>query len=109
MRLGLPRPCRGEMPVEIALYLALSKGEKMDFVVQKAVELGVGRIVPVGDPLLRQPAGQRRVRKKAPALAKNRPAGRHAVRPGADSGHRSGGAARPGRCRLSGGSAPVLL
>lgn len=47
VRLGPPRPCRGEMPVEIALYLALSKGEKMDFVVQKAVELGVGRIVPV--------------------------------------------------------------
>jgi len=34
-------------PVAVALIVALLKGEKMDWVVQKATELGVARIVPV--------------------------------------------------------------
>lgn len=46
-RLGAPRPSRSEVPVELVLYLALSKGEKMDWVVQKATELGAWRLVPV--------------------------------------------------------------
>jgi len=33
-------------PTEITLLFALSKGEKLDLVVQKATELGVARIVP---------------------------------------------------------------
>lgn len=37
----------GEPSVQITLYQALPKGDKMDWIVQKAVELGVGRIVPV--------------------------------------------------------------
>jgi len=36
-----------EPPYEAVLYQALVKGEKMEFVIQKAVELGVSRIVPV--------------------------------------------------------------
>ena len=36
-----------ESPVDVTLVQALQAGEKMDFTVQKAVELGVGRIVPV--------------------------------------------------------------
>ena len=37
----LPPPCR------IALFACVSKGNRMDWTVEKAVELGVGRIVPV--------------------------------------------------------------
>lgn len=33
--------------VEVDLYQCLSKGEKMDFVIQKAVELGIDSITPV--------------------------------------------------------------
>jgi 16S rRNA (uracil1498-N3)-methyltransferase len=33
--------------VEVELYQCLSKGEKMDFVIQKAVELGIDSITPV--------------------------------------------------------------
>ncbi|MGN0452288.1 MAG: 16S rRNA (uracil(1498)-N(3))-methyltransferase [Ruminococcus sp.] len=36
-----------EASVEITLYQSLTKGDKMDFVVQKSVELGVSKIVPV--------------------------------------------------------------
>ena len=36
-----------ELPLEITLYQSLPKGDKMDTVVQKAVELGVTSIVPV--------------------------------------------------------------
>ena len=40
-------PLRPESPLDLALCLALLKGEKFDLVVQKATELGVTRIVPV--------------------------------------------------------------
>ena len=36
-----------ESPLFLTLYQCLLKGEKMDFALQKAVELGVNRIVPV--------------------------------------------------------------
>jgi len=36
-----------ESPLEITLVQGVSKGERMDFTIQKAVELGVGTIVPV--------------------------------------------------------------
>lgn len=36
-----------ELPAEIILYQALPKGDKMEFIIQKAVELGVSKIVPV--------------------------------------------------------------
>lgn len=36
-----------ELPVRITLYQGLPKSDKMDFIVQKCVELGVSRIVPV--------------------------------------------------------------
>lgn len=35
-----------ESPVEITLFQGLAKGDKMDFVIQKAVELGVREVVP---------------------------------------------------------------
>lgn len=35
-----------ESPVEISLFVAYPKGDKLEFVIQKAVELGASRIVP---------------------------------------------------------------
>lgn len=40
-------PCENEPDVKITLYQALPKGDKMDYIVQKCVELGVSEIVPV--------------------------------------------------------------
>ncbi len=39
--------CEQEPDVKVTLYQALPKGDKMDTIVQKAVELGVSEIVPV--------------------------------------------------------------
>ena len=36
-----------ELPVKIVLFQGVPKGDKMEFIIQKAVELGVHRIVPV--------------------------------------------------------------
>lgn len=36
-----------ECPVDITLYQGLPKADKMDYIIQKCVELGVNRIVPV--------------------------------------------------------------
>ncbi len=38
---------RRESPLKLSLVLAVSRGERMDFSVQKAVELGARRIVPL--------------------------------------------------------------
>ncbi len=40
-------PCLQEASIQVTLYQSLTKGDKMDMIVQKAVELGVHRIVPV--------------------------------------------------------------
>ncbi|HEY8418804.1 MAG TPA: 16S rRNA (uracil(1498)-N(3))-methyltransferase [Limnochordales bacterium] len=40
-------PSRGEPPLHLSLVQGIPKGDKMDLVVQKAVEVGVSRIVPV--------------------------------------------------------------
>lgn len=39
--------CQNEPNVEVTLYQALPKGDKMDYIIQKCVELGVSKIVPV--------------------------------------------------------------
>ena len=41
------KPCENEPDVEITLYQALPKGDKMEYIVQKCVELGISRIVPL--------------------------------------------------------------
>lgn len=41
------QPCKNEPSIKVTLYQALTKGDKMDTIIQKAVELGVYRIVPV--------------------------------------------------------------
>jgi len=40
-------PCPNEPGVRIRLYQALPKGERLEFIVQKAVELGATEIIPV--------------------------------------------------------------
>lgn len=39
--------CKNEPDVKITLFQGIAKGEKMDFIIQKSVELGVHKIVPV--------------------------------------------------------------
>lgn len=41
------RPCMAELPVKLYLFQALPKQDKMEFIIQKAVELGVFEIIPV--------------------------------------------------------------
>ena len=41
------KQCENEPDVFVTLYQALPKGDKMDYIVQKCVELGISRIVPV--------------------------------------------------------------
>jgi len=40
-------PAVAEPPVAITLVQGLAKGEKMDYIIQKSVELGVSRIIPI--------------------------------------------------------------
>lgn len=40
-------PCPNEPSIDVTLYQALPKSDKMDLIIQKTVELGVNRIVPV--------------------------------------------------------------
>lgn len=47
VEIGLHDPVDRESRLEITLAQCVSKGERMDFTVQKAVELGVSRIVPL--------------------------------------------------------------
>ena len=47
VRITESRPCENEPSAEVTLYQALSKGDKMEFIIQKAVELGASHIVPV--------------------------------------------------------------
>ena len=39
--------CKNEPSTAITLYQALPKGDKMEYIIQKSVELGVAKIVPV--------------------------------------------------------------
>lgn len=47
VRVGPHRPIERESALEITLVQGISRGERMDYTIQKAVELGVGAIVPV--------------------------------------------------------------
>lgn len=47
VRLGEPRRSRGEPAYEITLFQGLPKSDKMDWVVQKAAEIGITQVVPV--------------------------------------------------------------
>lgn len=39
--------CETEPPLNITLFQALPKGDKMDFIIQKSVEIGVTKIIPI--------------------------------------------------------------
>ena len=47
LRLGSPLVTNRESPLEVHLALGISRGERMDLAIQKAVELGVHRITPL--------------------------------------------------------------
>lgn len=47
LRLGKPLALNLESPLEVHLALGISRGERMDLAIQKAVELGVGQITPL--------------------------------------------------------------
>lgn len=47
VQVGAPEPNATESSLEIVLGQSLSKGDRMDYAVQKAVEMGVTRIVPL--------------------------------------------------------------
>ncbi|HEX8652151.1 MAG TPA: 16S rRNA (uracil(1498)-N(3))-methyltransferase [Pyrinomonadaceae bacterium] len=78
-------PARPESPLRLTLALALLKGEKFDLVVQKATELGVGRIVPVLTKLSdvrprdEQDAARRTTRLRRIALEASKQSGRARV------------------------------
>lgn len=41
------RPCQSETPYRVELFQALPKGDKLEHILQKAVELGVSAVTPV--------------------------------------------------------------
>ncbi len=47
VRVTASRPSQAEPTLAVTLYQGLPKGDKMDWIVQKAVELGVTAVVPV--------------------------------------------------------------
>lgn len=47
VEISAPKISTREMPIRVTLFQGLAKGDKMDTIIQKAVELGVHRIVPV--------------------------------------------------------------
>lgn len=47
LRVEEVEPSAGEPSLQITLYQALPKGDKMESIIQKSVELGVAKIVPV--------------------------------------------------------------
>lgn len=47
LKLLFKKEANVELPVEVVLYQGLPKSDKMEFIIQKCVELGVRRIVPV--------------------------------------------------------------
>ncbi len=47
VRLGVRARVEAESPMPVVLYQGVSRGDRMDWAIQKAVELGVSRIVPV--------------------------------------------------------------
>ena len=56
--------CEQEPSVKITLFMALTKGDKMDDIVQKSVELGVYRIVPVLTARCISRPDEKQIRKK---------------------------------------------
>lgn len=81
LRVEAVAPSAGEPGVEITLYQALPKGDKLEMIVQKAVELGVGRIVPVLTRRCVSRPDEKSMKKKLERLNRIAARGRQAVRP----------------------------
>ncbi len=84
LRLGAWRDVERESPLRIHLGLAVAKGERMDWAVQKAVELGVAAITPLlterGNVVLEGERAERRRRHwQAVAVAACEQCGRNRV------------------------------
>lgn len=47
VQIGVARMARSESPLRVTLAQGISRGERMDFTLQKAVELGVAEIIPL--------------------------------------------------------------
>ncbi len=59
-----------EPPYKVSLYQAMPKGDKIEYITQKAVELGVGRIIPfVSERCISRP-DEKSASKKAQRLSK---------------------------------------
>lgn len=56
-------PCK-ESPIDITLAIGISKGDRMDWVVQKATELGVNKIQPLLTHRVDKPFNESRLKKK---------------------------------------------
>lgn len=63
-------PCLAESQMKVRLYQALPKGDKLEFIVQKAVELGVHEIVPVLTSRCVSRPDEKSMRKKQERLQK---------------------------------------
>jgi len=63
VRVRLTGPSRREqLPLAVTLVQGIAKGERMDLVVQKAVEIGVFRIIPmVSERTVARPAGEQKL------------------------------------------------
>ncbi len=56
-------PASGEFPFPIHLYMAYPKGDKLEFIIEKAVELGVSAVTPfVSSRCVRRPAAEKTAR-----------------------------------------------
>jgi len=65
-----------ESPIEITLLQGLPKGDKMDYIIEKATELGVNRIVPVITERSQVREGDRKKRWERIALEASKQCGR---------------------------------
>lgn len=41
------KPCTSELPARVFIYQSLPKGDKLEFIIQKATELGAAGVIPV--------------------------------------------------------------
>jgi 16S rRNA (uracil1498-N3)-methyltransferase len=100
VRVGEARSCARESPLEIVLGQALSGGERMDYTVQKAVELGVAAIHPLASTrsvvrLAGERAEKRVAHWQAVAVAACEQCGRNRVPPVAPVAELAAWLARP--------------
>lgn len=63
-------PCEAEPTVDVTLFQAVPKSDKLEFIIQKAVELGASRIVPVLTQRCISRPSEKDFLKKLPRLAK---------------------------------------